>query len=208
MGTLNKFKQVLTAIFWTLTSLSLAVTVIIFVSPAIYRQCINWFNLTTIAGLSSEDLMRNYHALLDYLTNPFTTDMLLSHFSSSPGGLQHFEEVKHLMLANFVMSGVGVLVSGWLWWRIRKQRHHVWLSMSLKLASWLPAFLLCMVIVAFEQLFILFHHVFFRNDLWLFNPLTDPIITVLPQELFMLLFVCILLVYELFVSMLKGSIRG
>lgn len=207
MGYLTKFKQILTAIIWMVTCLSLAVTVTIFVSPMIYRQCIEWFNLSAIAGLSADDLMYNYNVLMEYLTNPFKEPLMLPHFSSSAGGLQHFEEVKRLMLVNFALTGVGSLLSGWRWWRIRNRRHQVWLNASLKLASWLPVFLICIVVVAFEQLFIFFHQVFFRNDLWLFNPLTDPIITVLPQELFMLLFVCVLVVYEILVSLLKLSIK-
>ncbi|MDO4774495.1 MAG: TIGR01906 family membrane protein [Aerococcaceae bacterium] len=207
MGALTKFQQILIALIWGVTCLSLAVTVTIVVSPHIYRICIDWFNLGTVAGLSTEDLMRNYHAVLDYITNPFTIKMLLPHFSSSAGGVQHFYEVKQLILANFVLSGVGVLFSIWLWGRVRKRKSILWLRLSLRVASWFPLVLLFLVVVAFEQLFVLFHQVFFRNDLWLFNPLTDPIITVLPQELFMLLFVCILLMYELFVSMLKWSIR-
>ena len=39
--------------------------------------------------------------------------------------------------------------------------------------------------VNWERFFVLFHHLLFRNDYWLFDPAEDPIITVLPDRYFL-----------------------
>lgn len=49
----------------------------------------------------------------------------------------------------------------------------------------LPALALAFAAVSdFEAPFILFHHLFFTNDLWLLDPRTDFMIRMLPQEFF------------------------
>ena len=43
---------------------------------------------------------------------------------------------------------------------------------------------LAFMLIGFDQFFIAFHGLFFNNDAWLFNPLTDPIINALPEAYF------------------------
>ena len=42
--------------------------------------------------------------------------------------------------------------------------------------------------VDFEDFFIVFHEVLFRNDDWIFDPNLDPIINTLPSEYFLACF--------------------
>ena len=37
----------------------------------------------------------------------------------------------------------------------------------------------------FNQYFIMFHHIFFNNDLWMLNPDTDLLINIVPEPFFM-----------------------
>ena len=37
----------------------------------------------------------------------------------------------------------------------------------------------------FNQYFIIFHHIFFNNDLWMLNPDTDLLINIVPEPFFM-----------------------
>ena len=48
------------------------------------------------------------------------------------------------------------------------------------------------MLIGFDQFFIAFHGLFFNNDAWLFNPLTDPIINALPEAYFMHCFILFL----------------
>lgn len=45
------------------------------------------------------------------------------------------------------------------------------------------------MVSSFDRAFLAFHHIFFNNELWLLNPSTDVMIRMLPQNLFMQLFV-------------------
>lgn len=179
---------------WSVTSLSLAVTLTILLSPFIYHLLIEPFQLEKISGLNAEDLKMNYEAMWRYLIHPTINQMVLPHFSSSSAGLQHFIEVKQLMQWNGILTVVGVLLSGVA---LRHQLRNFQLKSGIVIAMWLPVALLFAIVVAFDQIFILFHQIFFRNDLWRFNPLTDPIITVLPQEFFLILFVVVIVIYEI-----------
>ena len=42
-----------------------------------------------------------------------------------------------------------------------------------------------MIALNWEKVFISFHELVFQNDYWLFDPVTDPVILVLPDEYFM-----------------------
>ena len=52
-------------------------------------------------------------------------------------------------------------------------------------------------LIGFDQFFVAFHEVLFCDNSWLFDPATDPIISVLPEQFFMHTFLIFLLVYEL-----------
>ena len=53
------------------------------------------------------------------------------------------------------------------------------------------------LLIGFDQFFTLFHEMLFPGDSsWLFNPATDPIIWVLPEEYFMHCFIIFFVTYE------------
>ena len=37
----------------------------------------------------------------------------------------------------------------------------------------------------FNRYFVIFHHIFFNNDLWILNPATDMLINIVPEPFFM-----------------------
>lgn len=61
------------------------------------------------------------------------------------------------------------------------------------------------IAVNFSQAFVLFHHIFFDNDLWLFDPATDLMINMLPEGLFMDFSVRILGFFALFLVLFEGG---
>ena len=53
------------------------------------------------------------------------------------------------------------------------------------------------VFLGFDEFFTLFHEALFPGDSsWLFNPILDPIINVLPEEYFLQCFVIFFIIYE------------
>ena len=55
-----------------------------------------------------------------------------------------------------------------------------------------------LVAIDFDQAFIIFHKLFFRNDFWIFDYRTDPVITILPETFFMHCFILIVLIIVVF----------
>ena len=53
--------------------------------------------------------------------------------------------------------------------------------------------LLLSIYIDFSKAFTVFHKIFFNNDYWIFDERTDPIIKVLPEEVFKLYALIILL---------------
>lgn len=199
-------KQFGATLLFIVTSLALAISGILFASPSIYRMAIGWFNLTDISGLTEGQLMENYKVLMEYLIQPTVKELNMLHFSSSEGGLQHFEEVKFLFMMTFMIALVGFILSVWIVMWLRKTKQQVWMGRWFWVAIIFPLVLLFIMVVAFDRVFLMFHQILFHNDLWLFNPMTDPIITVLPEGLFMIFFVGALLLYELFIYLMRFAV--
>lgn len=199
-------KQFFATMLFIFTSLTLAISGVIVTSPIIYSLAIKWFDLSAVSGLSHEQLMENYNVLISYLVNPAIEALEMPYFSSSENGLFHFEEVKFLFLMCFVVAIVGVIASviTILW--IHKQKLQPWMGRWFIIAIAFPLILLFLIVVAFDQVFLLVHQILFRNDLWLFSPVTDPVITVLPESLFMILFVVAILIYEVIIYLTRFTV--
>lgn len=58
--------------------------------------------------------------------------------------------------------------------------------------------------LSFDTAFVRFHEIFFWNDLWLLDPATDLMIRMLPQDLFVRLFVRILMLFLIFCGLLTA----
>lgn len=199
-------KQFFATMLFIFTSLTLAISGVIVTSPIIYSLAIKWFDLSAVSGLSHEQLMENYNVLISYLVNPAIEALEMPYFSSSENGLFHFEEVKFLFLMCFVVAIVGVIASVVIILWIHKQKLQPWMERWFIVAIAFPLILLFLIVVAFDQVFLLFHQILFRNDLWLFSPVTDPVITVLPESLFMILFVVAILIYEVIIYLTQFAV--
>ena len=81
------------------------------------------------------------------------------------------------------------------------------MSLFFKGGYLLPLVVLFIAVFAFEPLFITFHHIFFNNQLWLFDPLTDPVINMLPQSLFLYFLIWIILFYEIIMMFIQFILR-
>lgn len=59
--------------------------------------------------------------------------------------------------------------------------------------------------VNFSQVFEVFHRIFFDNDLWLFDPATDYMIRMLPEEFFFDMVVRIAVIFAAFLALILGA---
>ena len=56
----------------------------------------------------------------------------------------------------------------------------------------------------FTKYFVIFHHIFFDNDLWILNPATDMLINIVPEGFFMDTAARIGALYAILVALILG----
>lgn len=178
--------------------LSLAVLVAIYGAWLIYPLEVDWLKLTLQVTITKADLLKNFNVLMTYLTNPLSHTLAMPDFPSSASGLKHFGDVKHLF---HLAQAVFILLAypSWLFWKNSRAEKSLFLHQrAFTLAAILPIVIAVVgLLIGFDQFFTLFHEMLFPGDSsWLFNPATDPIIWVLPEEYFMHCFIIFFVTYE------------
>lgn len=178
-------------------SLSLAIFIIIWSFP-LFRLNLTLFNLHEFVDLSPNQIMADYRDLIAYLNFPWINDLSLTYFPMSDSARFHFYEVKQLFLFNggilLFTAFLSILFINYL-----NKKHGLWqLARSFKVLQFLPVLVILILLFNFNQVFITFHHVFFDNDAWLFDPSTDPIILVLNDSFFLLCFVGVFILLQVF----------
>ena len=145
-----------------------------------------------------EELIKNYGLLLDFLNNPLNTTLALPDFPMSAAGAGHFYDVKKLFLLNYGVLLVTLIPSFMLLRSFWKNDQRWRLLRPLQWGMLLPIFFGFLMAIGFDRFFVTFHEIFFNNDDWLFDPVTDPIINVLPETFFMHCFILFFVLIELF----------
>ena len=174
-----------TIIFLFLISLAVFLTVN---AVWLFRLSIPLFNLEGMTGLNTGEMMHDYLKIIGYLQLPWAQPLHFDYFASSPQGLEHFREVRRLVLFNnLVMVLTGI--AGFRIFRYLKQA-----KLLYNLLNPIRVFVVVLIglagimLVNFDQAFIWFHEVFFRNNYWLFDPNKDEVINMLPDGFFALCF--------------------
>lgn len=211
MPKLKKFKltDILIGILFTLFFISVGVIITIN-----FRQLYYWdvslLNIETLSGLPREDILINYNALIDYTSPFYGGELAFPTLESSPSGLQHFKEVKDIFVAFYYMAVASfvILVPIVLFKRQKKDINY--LPVASLTTIILPAIVGLLVMINFDKAFVLFHKLFFRNDLWLFDPITDPVINILPATFFLhcaFIIICFVLLGSLCLYMVYLVLR-
>ncbi|WP_312314541.1 TIGR01906 family membrane protein [Streptococcus parasuis] len=180
--------------------LSGAILATIYLAWLVFPVEISYLGLEKIVYMKSADISYNFNILMNYLTNPFQTVLDMPNFSSSVDGLKHFTDVKklfHFAQGVFVLSFPAFFLfikqillkgHGWL-----VQKTFLWMMLA-------PVVIGLMgLLMGFDQFFVLFHTVLFPGDsTWLFDPVKDPVIYILPEEFFLHCFILFFVLYEVF----------
>lgn len=193
MERLKKYANLLVLVLFLLT---LAITLTIN-ARWLYAMDINRLEILDYIDLSKHQLLVNYDQLMHYLNLFWINPLAMSDFPVSETGAFHFYEVKRLFQINYgvlvltVVPSViylrNMLKSGMLWQLIKP---FTYILTGLMMLVFFMA-------VGFDTFFVKFHEVFFNNDAWVFNPMTDPVILALPQDYFMH---CFILFFTLFIA--------
>ena len=184
---------VIAAVCLTLFLFTFSVTLVLNLRWLYYLD-IPMLKLEEASGMTAKEIRANYDALITYNQVWTRGALAFPTLPMSREGAIHFAEVKRI----FDMIQILCLISGILGFvmsaglRRKNVRRHFKLAGILSLV--LPLITGVMVAVSWERFFILFHHIAFRNDYWLFDPATDPVILILPDTYFLQCAVGILLV--------------
>lgn len=200
--------KVLNAVEWVILFLAIISAVIFLTINSVWLYWLNLKlgHLSSIVQVSTSRIFQNYMQLLGFLEFPWITHLDMMDFPTSPSGLQHFIDVKHLFLLNNVI----LIVTVWPAVRFVRQlsvRKVLWkLIRPFQIAAVVPLISGLLMLVNFNQFFIDFHKLLFRNSDWLFDPRFDPVILVLPESFFSQCFVLAFILFEL--VMLIGVWQG
>lgn len=183
-----------------LLSFSIAIPVL---NRWFYFIQIKTLNISETSGYPYNDIVYSYNKLLDYLTLPWAK-FDLGTFTYSQEGKDHFQDTKVLFIIDLSILIVttiiclSLVVSNWrvknkFLVKVFNKSIGFWVSIiSLVLFS----LIIFLVSLNFEKAFIVFHQIFFKGkDNWVFDPIKDPIIKILPEQFFLNSFIFIAVVY-------------
>ena len=164
--------------------ISAAVTFTLNFRP-LYHLDMHLLDIPGLSGFSESEILENYNALIDY-NRLFNHEPL--HFPTlamSETGRIHFEEVKrvfdlfgYLTLILLPAGLIGMIIA-------RRFRQRTYLRVAGILGLLIPVGLGAAVAVSWDKVFVLFHELVFRNDFWIFDEVTDPVILILPDTFFL-----------------------
>jgi integral membrane protein (TIGR01906 family) len=193
---INRLFVVLLSFFISLTLLISAVKFVLNFTP-LYKFDVNFLKIDQLTNMSREDILSNYNALITYLKPSYKGDLNFTTLPMSMQGRIHFVEVKnifvnlhYIMLFSLTVSILGIAYC-------IKRRDNLFLKLNSLFLIILPVTLAAPFAIDFDKSFTAFHKIFFRNDYWLFDPKTDPVINMLPQEFFFHSAVLILVIISL-----------
>ncbi|MGN0714561.1 MAG: TIGR01906 family membrane protein [Anaerovoracaceae bacterium] len=194
-------KHIIPALFCVLVLLCLSISLTVLFRPLYYWD-MDHLSIPERSGIPETVCRENYDVLIDYNLLGGPSVLEFPDFSMSESGRIHFEEVKRIFIGCQVIGAVGLV---WLVGRIllqlrRRDRDFTWMRWTGRAALVLVALVGGLVAVNWDLAFVLMHKILFRNDFWIFDAHTDPIIKILPDTFFMHCGILIMVLLVVFVT--------
>lgn len=186
-------KDVFLAIVLMIFIISFAVVFTVFFKQLYYFD-INYLGIDELSGMSISKIKENYDVLINYQSILYQGSLNLPDFMMSTNGRIHFEEVKkifEIIQVTMIVSGiiaVPLIISS------LKEREYRFFKLTGLITLIIPVVIGFLASLDFNTAFILFHKIVFRNDFWIFDYRSDPVITILPETFFMHCFIMIVLI--------------
>lgn len=173
-------------LFSTLLSLSL---LLVINARSFYRLLLSPLHIVKNSGFSRDEILLNYNSLIDYCS-PFCREQLeFPTFASSSSALSHFAEVKVIFNAFYLVLIVSGCLGALLLHCMSQPERRRTIRLTGMLCLLVPAFFLLLFLGSFggnfHNAFFFLHRILFRNMDWLFDPATDPVILILPEQYFL-----------------------
>ncbi len=178
-------KHILTALALTLLLFSAAVVITLNFRPLYYAD-MKKYNLSERFGYPEEEIRANYDAMVEYNNVFYKGELNFPTLPMSESARVHFREVRDIFVVieavllpiGAVGSIIGILLC-------RRDRKKGYLCLTGVFSIGIPAVLGGLIAANWDTFFTKFHEIFFNNDYWIFNSVTDPIIDLLPDEFFL-----------------------
>jgi integral membrane protein (TIGR01906 family) len=179
-----KFSDFLIGIIFTLLFVSVSVIITVNFRPLYYLD-VKLLDIEQSSGYPKEEILDNYNALIDYNSPFYRGSLKFPTLEASEAGLQHFKEVKDIFIVFYILAVLTLTAAAAIIVYKYKKRDISYLRVSSLTAILLPSLLGVLIMLNFDRAFVIFHKLFFNNDYWLFDPATDPVITILPDRFFL-----------------------
>lgn len=165
--------------------------------PGYYEKEYTKYNVTQDVQMEMEDLLYVTHEMMSYLRGSREDLHIMTTINGqereffNAREIAHMEDVRELFLGGIALRRicVGLVVLCLLLLlltkaQIRKVLPHM-LCLGTGIFLGLVLILAGIISTDFTRYFIMFHHIFFDNDLWILDPATDMLINIVPEPFFM-----------------------
>lgn len=186
--------------------ITFAITFTVFFTPLYYRA-IYRLGIDITSGIDVETIKENYRILIQYQSIFYRGSLHMPDFMMSASGRIHFEEVKRIFECIQITMVASAILSALCISRQIRQKEYRFLRLTSIITVLLPLLIGMLAMVNFNQAFIIFHKIFFRNDYWIFDARTDPVIQILPQAFFMHSFIMIIILVIALSALCYGIYR-
>lgn len=199
------FKNVVFSIFFSLLIIGGIIRFTVGFKELYYFD-INYLHIPEITNINEEEIKLNYDYLIDYNLGKVSGEFEMPTIKSSPQGKIHFEEVREIVqnvIKLFRVCIVVCIVGAFISMKDKNIEILKWTSRTLII---LPITLAIPILINFDKSFVIFHELLFDNDYWIFDPMLDPVINILPQEFFfhagimilVLIFISSIIIYAIY----------
>lgn len=182
-------KKIISSIYLFICTALLSIMLTLNLSTIIHILFVKITNLDSKINLSTKYITSDYKNIVNYLRFPWVNSLKLNYFSISNTASLHFIEVKNIFSIIFIICFLTIFISIILYYfysraffinLIKSFNYYFYFIISFIV-------LLCILIFFnFSSSFTIFHNILFNNDYWLFNPIKDSIILILPENFFMI----------------------
>lgn len=194
----NKLLTGLLGFFLAILIITFSIGLPIYFRPFYYAQ-IDILNIEEYVAyvkdysdFTHEDIKEAFDEVMDYLTLP-GREFGTGKFPYSEEGKAHFVDCKWLFDLNAGALIISLFGTATLLILNKKKIFELWRPFGMNVAFCSGAYTLGgfaiiggLCAINFDKAFTIFHKIFFPGkDNWLFNPYTDGIIMILPQDFFM-----------------------
>lgn len=182
----NVAGNIIAAVFAAIGVLCISVTITVMFRPLYYFD-IDYLDIPQMSGMSETVIRANYDVLIDYNLLGGPSELNFPDLIMSQQGRIHFEEVKDIFIFMqiFSIAAVILLVLWIVAWVKKKSLSFKWMKFTGIVIAIIASTCGCALIIDWDWAFTAMHTIFFRNDYWILDATTDPVIRILPEEFFM-----------------------